>query len=265
MFKCEKLTDQIIQKLYRNNSLEGENEMEYWNRLWQKSIDYYKEKGIPEEIESLWWKYLYDEMLEHYIELLGTINNKTICELGCGSGYSSIMMATKGAKVTLVDYAPLSSVYSKHICQYMNIDTDKINFITDDAFSKDLDIGQFDVVWNCGVIEHYKWDEAVELIKIMAKHATKGGKVMVTLPNLLSPEFIYLTVTVGKGSEKYYSYRMLKKIMQEAGLSNVKVQAINYWLPSNMSASFSNKLREVKFFRHFKGLCWLFTGIGEKQ
>ena len=75
MFKCESFTDKIIQKLYRNNSLEGENEMDYWNRLWQKSIDYYKEKGIPEEIESLWWKYLYDEMLEHYIELLGTIND----------------------------------------------------------------------------------------------------------------------------------------------------------------------------------------------
>ncbi|WP_024833292.1 class I SAM-dependent methyltransferase [Ruminiclostridium josui] len=265
MFTCERFIDKIIQRLYRNNSLEGENELDYWNRLWQKSIDYYKEKGVPEEIESLWWKYLYDEMLDHYIELLGTINNKSICELGSGSGYSSLMMATKGANVTLVDYAPLSSEYSKLICQYMNLDANKINFITDDAFSKDLNIGQFDVVWNCGVIEHYDWDEAVELIRIMAKHATKGGKVMVTLPNLIAPEFIYLTITVGKSSEKYYSYRMLKKIMQEAGLLNVQVKAINYWLPSNISGEFANKMRKYKFFKHFKGLCWLFTAIGEKQ
>ena len=264
LFKCEKAIDQCIQKIIRKNILEGENELDYWNRHWQEYIDLYKQTGIPEEIGNLWWKYLYDEMLDHYTNLLGTIENKKICELGCGSGYSSLMMAGKGARVTLVDFSTTSSVYAKYVCQYMNIEAADINFVSGDAFSQDLDIGKFDVVWNCGVIEHYQWDDAVELIRIMAKHASKGGKVMVTLPNLLSPQLIYLMLKTGKGTEIYFSHRMLKKIMQEAGLSNVKVQTINYWVPSYLPPSFANKMRKVKLLKPFNGLGWLFIGIGEK-
>lgn len=265
MFRVEKTVDSAIQKIVRKNILESENEQQYWDRHWKEQIKLYERNGIPEEIRDIWWKNLYDEMLEHYTELLGTLDGKTVCELGCGSGYSSLMMATKNAKVTLVDFAELSSAYSKKVCDYMKINPDEVNFITGDAFSEELEIGKFDVVWNCGVAEHYQWNEAVKLISIMAKHAKKGGKVMVTLPNLLSPYLLYCMHKEGKGSEIFYSHRQLKRIMEEAGLQDVKVLPINYWVPSCFPKEWANKMRKHRLWHPFRGLGWLFTGIGVKQ
>ncbi len=261
MFAYEKTMNTIIQKISRNNSLGDENEQAYWDRHWRTHKEYIKKNNTPMEINDMWYKNLYDEMLHHYRGATQGFLNKTVCELGCGSGYPTLLMAKEGAKVTLVDFSPASLDYAKDICEYMSIDADSVRFIVEDAFSKDLDIGIYDIVWNCGVVEHYEDSDAVELVKVMSKHAKKGGKVMVTLPNLLSLELIYGMFKVGKGSEIYYTKRKLNRIMENAGLKNVTVKSINYWVPSFLPAAFANDMRKVKFL---SGLGWLFNGVGTK-
>ena len=265
MYKLQRITNSIIQKVIRKNINPDENELEYWNRHWSSMIDNYKEKGIPSEIESLWWKNLYDEMIDYYLDVLEGLENKSICELGCGSGYASILMAKKNANITLVDFAPKSKEYAEYLYDYNNIERKKVNYILADAFSKNLDIGKYDVVWNCGVLEHYEWDKAVELIKIMMKHVKKGGHVMVTLPNLLSPELIYKMIIEGKGSEIYYTHKMLRDIMKEAGLQEVEVHPINYWVPSFLPHKWANNMRKRNYCKYIKSLAWLFNGIGVKE
>lgn len=264
MYTIEKVTDYLIQHIYRKNIIEGENECSYWERHWEEHMSYFKKYKIPSEIKDLWMKNLYNEMLTFYSGILGQLDGKHICELGCGSGYPTLLMSQKGAKVTLVDFSENACRYAKQICTYLKIDPKSIDFKIEDAFSKTLDIGKFDVVWNCGVIEHYEWDAAVNLIRVMSKHAKKGGKVMVTLPNLCAPEMIYALTAVGKGSEIFYSHRMLKRIMEEAGLKNVRVDPINYWVPSCFHPKYADQMRKHRLLKPFKGLAWLFNAVGTK-
>lgn len=258
--------DRVIQKCVRKNINDNENEFEYWNRHWEKSISYYKAHHIPKEIESDWWKNLYDEMANCYVDILGTeVKNLNMCELGCGSGYLSLLMAQKGANVTLIDFSPKSKEYCDYIKDYLKLENSRVEFKIGDAFSEHLDLShKYDVVWNCGVLEHYDDGDAVALLKSMIKHTKSNGKVMVTLPNLLSPELIYQMIKVGKGSEIYYNFRKLKDIMEQAGLINVHVHPINYWVPSYLPASWANKSRKHNVCRYFKSLAWLFNGIGTK-
>lgn len=265
MYKVEDVLNKLIKKVIRENIQNEENEMQYWDRHWIKYIEHLKMNNIPFEIKSIWWKNLYDEMTNHYEKILNGFDNKEICELGCGSGYSSLLMAQKGAKVTLVDFSHNALNYSKELCSYMKIDIDKVNFIKEDGFRLNKKIGKFDVVWNCGVIEHYEHDAAVNLIEKIASHTKVGGKVMITLPNLLSPQLIYKMIQEGKGSEIFFSHRMLKRYMEESGLTDVEVRGINYWVPSLFPEYWAKKATRYDTCKYIKSLAWLFNGVGTKK
>jgi len=262
LYKIEGFIDRAIQTVIRKNILEGEQEVDYWERHWEQHILYYNKQQTPKEIEENWWKYLYDEMVMYYEHVLDGLEDKHICELGSGSGYASLLMGSKGAHVTLVDFSPKACEYAEIIHDYLLLDRERVNVILEDAFSKELNIGTYDVVWNCGVIEHYEWNQAVELIRVMMRHVDIGGKVMVTVPNLLSPELLYKMVIEGKGSEIFFSHRMLKKMMEEAGLQQVEIHPINYWVPSFLPAMWANKMRKINLCKYIKSMAWLFNGIG---
>lgn len=266
MLRIEKQIHKNIERIIKRNFIEGENEMDYWNRHWKNMINHIEKNSIPFEIQDLWWKNLYDEMTLYYENEINGFKNKTICEIGAGSGYASLLMAKNGAQVTLIDFAPNSVEYAKRVMQYLSINPENVKFIQGDLFSKEkLTNEQFDIVWNCGVIEHYEWDEAIKLVKIMSSYTKPSGKVLITLPNLLSPFLIYKMFKEGKGSEIFFSHRMLKKLMEDSGLQQVKVSPINYWVPSFLPTSWANKMRNNKIGIKLKYLCWLFNGTGIKK
>lgn len=265
MFEMEKKANQIIQSLFRKNVMNEENELDYWERIWSNYIDDFEKRGILTDIEDMWWKYSYDEMHLQYKTVLNGFKDMTICELGCGTGYSSLLMCKEGANITLVDFSTNAKRYNDLILKYLKINEHNVNFIISDAYSKNLDIGKFDLVWNCGVLEHYNWYDALDLVKVMMKHVKSNGKVMITIPNQISPQIIYLNLSKGKGTEIYYSYRMLKKLMIDVGLVNVEVLPLNYWVPSFFPHFLYKNMRKIDLCKYFKNLSWLFTGIGTKK
>ena len=66
----------------------------------------------------------------------------------------------------------------------------------------------------------------------------------------------------GKGSEKYLSHRKLKVLMKKAGLKNVQIKNLNYWLPSFLPYSWAIKTSKYKILNNLKCLTWLFSGVG---
>ncbi len=264
MYKLEKIVHKTIESIIPRNFLQGENEKGYWNRHWENKIDYYNKHGTPFEIRNKWWENLYDEMYSYYKKEVSGFKNKEICELGAGSGYTTLLMAKEGANVTLVDFAPKSVNYAKKIMNYLDIPQNRVSFIEGNIFSRDLTDKKFDVVWNCGVVEHYKWKKAKKLVKNMSFYTKEEGKVLITLPNLLSPFLIYKMLKEGKGSEIFFSHRLLKKLMIESGLINVSISPINYWVPSFLPHSWANSMRNSSIGKKIKFLPWLFNGTGEK-
>lgn len=262
MFALEKGAHAFIQTVIRKNIRPQETEAEYWDRHWDRQRKDFHQHGVPLETRDAWWKNLYDEMADHYEMCLGGVVGKSICELGAGSGYASLLLAKRGAQVSLVDFSVNSHAYAKELASYFSVPEERVNFQLQDMFLTEVPIDRFDVVWNCGVIEHYAWQDAVRMVCAMATHAKPGGKVMITLPNLLSPELIYLMLAEGKGTEIFFSHRMLKRLMEEAGLENVQVKPINYWVPSFLPHTWANQMRRSSVGKRFVGLCWLFNGIG---
>jgi len=188
--------------------------------------------------------------------------NLKCIECGCGGGYESALMARDGAEVTVLDYSEKAIEYAKIVNQRMGI-LNKIKFVKSDIF--DFCINEkHDLVWNCGLIEHYQDNEIVQMIKKMMDLAKNNGLIVITIPNLLSPQSIYWMLATGKSSEKYISHRKLKTLMKRSGLKYVEIKNFHYWLPACLPAEWAVKISKNKLLNNLKILCWLFSGIGLK-
>lgn len=260
MNKIEIRIDKWINKVIKSNFNDWENESSYWDRHWNKMIDFFIENKKPFEIKDEWWKNLYDEMLNFYEKEVGWYEKKVICELWAWSGYLSLLMAQKWAKVYLVDFSQKSFDYTKLLIKYLDVDRKKVVHINWDFIKENLNIPKCDIVWNCWVLEHYKWDKALMIIQKMKKYTKIWWKVMITLPHLLSPVLIHWMIVEWKWSEIYYSHKRLKKIMIQEWLVEVKVKSINYWLPTFLPYFLPNFFRKINITKIFTKLWWLFNG-----
>jgi len=50
--------------------------------------------------------------------------------------------------------------------------------------------------------------------------------------------------------------------MKKAGLKNVQIKNLNYWLPSFLPYSWAIKTSKYKILNNLKCLTWLFSGVG---
>ncbi len=238
------------------------NEKIFWDNHWCKMSQYYEKHGEIFEIRDKWDFYCNEALYNHYKLIVKDFRNLKCIEYGCGGGYESSLMAKDGAEVTILDYSERALEYAKIVSQKVGV-LNQIKFVNSDIFdfyTKE----KYDLAWNCGVIEHYQDSEIVRITKKMMNFTRRGGLVVVTIPNLLSPQSIYWMLTTGKGSERYISYRRLKILMEKAGLKHVKIKNFNYWLPSFLPVEWAIEISRNKLLNNFKTICWLFSGVGIK-
>jgi 2-polyprenyl-3-methyl-5-hydroxy-6-metoxy-1,4-benzoquinol methylase len=171
-------------------------------------------------------------------------------------------MAKEGAKVTLLDYSEKAIEYAKVVSRRLGT-LDKLELRCENMFNFN-ESNKYDLSWNCGVIEHYDDDKIIEMIKKMASFVKKDKLVIVTIPNLLSPQSIYWMLKVGKNSERYLSHSRLVFLMRKSGLKNIQIKNFNYWLPSFFPYKWAIKSSNFKVLNNTKLLSWLFSGIGTK-
>jgi 2-polyprenyl-3-methyl-5-hydroxy-6-metoxy-1,4-benzoquinol methylase len=256
----ENLITKLIDLFFRHNYKNGQAEQRCWENFWQnKKVDFFKKNEIF-EINNLWDFNCNLALHQHYKNIVKCIKKKSFLECGSGSGFESCLMSKDGGDVSVIDYSKSSIDYAKIVAQKTN-QIDKIKFIQKD-FRQYEPMERFDIVWNCGVIEHYNEKQSVLLISKMKDLTRSGGKVLITVPNLLSPQSLYWSIFSGKGSENYLSHRKLKTIMERAGLTNVKIVNFHYWLPSFLSYKWAIKTSQIKLFNNQKIFTWLFTGVG---
>lgn len=200
------------------------------------------------------------------MSIIGDVKKKKILEAGCGSGYLSLLLAQKGAEITLLDNSKFVIKYSKNLLKQIELKQKakyKVKYMLADIRKIPFNDNTFDVVHNCGVIEHYDDKMILAILKEMKRVVRKCGQVIVLVPNLLSPEIIWRMFKYGKGSERYFSKRKLKKLMEKAGLKEIDVKSANASvIPSCFSEKIHSRLRflddKLKFFDY------LFYGRGFK-
>jgi 2-polyprenyl-3-methyl-5-hydroxy-6-metoxy-1,4-benzoquinol methylase len=160
------------------------------------------------------------------------LQNKQILEAGSGTGLVGCLLASYGANVILLDYS-LEEIkkYKKHV---KALKITGIEWVRGDIFHIPFISNNFDVVWNEGVIEHFRNPERV--LSEMIEVAKKQGCVLVMAPNKLTLHTIFFRPLKRRlgifyqdiwGTESSYSPNNLGNMLLAIGLKQVKISANN--------------------------------------
>ena len=243
-----------------------EKEKLFWEEYWQSKIDHYKRYGILFEEYFQWGYYCNQVLYRHYKDILGNIKDKNILEWGAGSGYVSCLAAREGAVVTCLDYSSKAVQYIEIVSNVLRV-RENIKIIQGDL--NDITTkNTFDVIWNCGVLEHYSDKEIICKLQEMIKLSQKDAIIICTVPNLRSLEGLYRRfknlINGEKRSERIINFRKWKFLFQQAGFKKVKILPVNYYIPSFIPGRIAHFISQnFPLAREFKNLAWLFSIIGE--
>lgn len=237
----------------------------FWEKYWQSRIDYYERSGILFEDYFRWGYYCNQVLYHHYRNILGNIKGKNILEWGAGSGYIGCLAARRGSFVTCLDYSSKAVQYIEIVSKVLEakknikiVHGDLKNITTESAF---------DVIWNCGTLEHYSNEEIICKLKEMIKLTKHDGIVICTIPNLKSPEGLYRRfknlIRQEKRSERIITFSKWKLLFQQAGFKQVKILPVNYYVFSFVPGRIAYFISQnFPLAKSFLGLAWLFSVIG---
>jgi ubiquinone/menaquinone biosynthesis C-methylase UbiE len=116
--------------------------------------------------------HLYLELISRYADSPGNL-----LDVGCGTGYSSSLIAQTGKTVVGLDLSHMFLCNGGY--------KDKIDLITADASKLPFKGESFDFIGACAVIEHIPnlGEALTEMVRILKP----GGSIIIKSPNLLSP------------------------------------------------------------------------------
>lgn len=113
-------------------------------------------------------------------EVLNALNwkNKTVLDVGCGTGLMADVIAKAGAKKVIgIDFSPDAIAAAKKEHSHPNLDY-RVENIKKHR-------GNYDIVISLGTLEHM--DKPLEILKLIKKHVNPGGAIVITSPNWSNP------------------------------------------------------------------------------
>jgi SAM-dependent methyltransferase len=138
---------------------------EEWKQYWQTHTD------IPA------WDYMSEIVFETLRSQCGSFSGRRILEAGCGTGRISLEVARAGAAVTCIDTSPEAIALTRS--SFLASGT-PVEAMVASLFALPFNTGEFDVVWNAGVLEHFSEEERKEALTELLRVVKPGG-VLVTL------------------------------------------------------------------------------------
>ena len=159
-----------------------------WSTDWQNSYNKFKNKPNPQQA-------IYDDeinknstgaVLAEISDLPGSC--QSFLEAGFGSGKRLLTLAKilphidfHGIDLT-TDAVKILTSYA----QKFGVDGN-LHAQTGDFFKMNFPDGKFDITYNMGVLEHFDEAGQLALIKEMARVTRRGGRLLIGVPNMLSP------------------------------------------------------------------------------
>ena len=197
-----------------------------WGRLWEHQPSIAKDKAaVVTEAGSPRWHAINERITETF----GCVEGLRTIELGCGRGDVSLLLAQRGARVTLLDYTDEALSQARLRFERHGLEA---RFVRADLLG-DLEglVGKFDVSISYGVVEHFRGEDRTRAIRAHRDVLTKPGLGVISVPNALCPTYrlwkLYLE------SRRWWPYGMeipygrseLTKRAGYAGFSRIRTQA----------------------------------------
>ena len=202
------------------------------NEKWEKYYSNYKKTLLITLIEFVNEHHFIPTFTNELFKIIKRKKKLKILEPGCGSGLMSAYLAEKN-KVTVLDLSKNSLNIAKYNFNKKNV---KGNFIEGDLLKMPFKNNSFDVVWNQGVIEHFK--DPSRAMKEMIRVTKKDGYVVIFIPAFLSPLhliWIFLKLLGLKklwpfDEQDFLSAKKFRKFMKKSRCRNIKIKRL--WLKS---------------------------------
>jgi len=199
--------------------------------MWKKhTVSMYFEELIEAVKKPAIFQVELKEILDKYAK-----ENVEIIEVGCETGISSLILSEKFNK-TLLDLNPDALELAKKLFKEFN---QKANFVEADMFQMPFDDEKFDIVFNAGVIEHFKKKEVIAALKEYKRILKKDGVMIIGFPNYRSIPYqsaLLISTFLGRWPfPKAYNYYDLKREIKTAGLILEKREVLskksiyNWW------------------------------------
>jgi ubiquinone/menaquinone biosynthesis C-methylase UbiE len=134
----------------------SENTQEYWDNYWVENMN---KKTFFNSLIAIARKYYFAKAFAKFISKNYEVKNKSICEIGSGTGLTLACLKKMGAgKCIGVDYSSEAVKVAREInpsCEFMQGNAFKLENIADKSF---------DLVYSLGFLEHYTKEEQAEAI-----------------------------------------------------------------------------------------------------
>ncbi len=171
------------------------------------------------------------------------LNGKRILEVGAGTGRDSFYMSRDGATLVLLDY----SKNSLKIIRQGLPDVERISAVGGDAFALPFPDGSFDAVFHQGLLEHFRENDALRLLKENVRVLKTGGLLIVDVPQRwhIYTVIKHILITLNAwfaGWEREFSVRELRNLLKDLGLQ--PVDAYGEWMYPSL---FYRTMREALF------------------
>jgi len=156
-------------------------------------------------------------------ELLGDLNDKSILDIGCGSGRYMFEAVKRGAgKVLGIDAAGGALKAAREIASELGVD-DRVEFLETDFMDYAPD-GKFDIIFAVGYFD-YIFDPALHLEKMLK---VAPSFMYVSFPRRWHPltPIRKLRLALKRCAVRFYSSRQLKKLMRDLNCDNYVLRKV---------------------------------------
>ena len=165
---------------------------------------------------------------------VSNIKKGKIFEPGSGGGMTCAKFATRGFDVTAMDLSENALHKCKNLFKHMALEA---KFALGDLFHIPIKDEQFDLVFNQGVMEHFRLSnlDPSKGMKEMLRVLKKNGTLVILVPAYFSPPFfIYHFFKAFNLVSKYWPYtdqdflhkHELFDMMEKAGCKNITVRRL---------------------------------------
>jgi 2-polyprenyl-3-methyl-5-hydroxy-6-metoxy-1,4-benzoquinol methylase len=186
-----------------------------WEGIWEGIGSANLKKGGEPYI----WQF-YDKLLPGY-----SFKGKKVLEFGCGTGINSVIMAMRGASLTLVDSSQKALDIVRQNLDCLGLDAELLKMDVFDFREKN----KYDLAHSEGLVEHFLPPKRQEIVDMHARAVKKGGRVLIIVPHAKNPPYRLgkrLAQTLGcwvYGNEYPYTRSELAERMRRAGVEPGKV------------------------------------------
>ena len=204
--------------------MKEEKVKDYFDDIAVEFDNIYDVKGsfLTKILDKVFRKSLY-ERVPYAVSECRPLKDKTILDIGCGSGRVSFLLAKEGAKVTGIDYSENMIELAKKYLKTLNLD---IDFFTSDFMTDFPENRKYDISMAIGVFDYIQ-DPTPFLSKTQK---ITNEKIVASFPAKFNFQSSLRKVWLSTRNCPVYFYteQKIKQIFSDVEIENIKIAKFPY-------------------------------------